>query len=136
MEFRDDQAIYLQIADRLCEDILMKKWNALDRIPSVREIAVDIEVNPNTVMRAFTYLQDKGIIFNKRGIGYFIAEDGFDKTKALQKENFVTNELPRFFKAMTLLNVTLEDMNKYYETYVSNRNHVPNAERTDSPLHS
>lgn len=136
MEFRDDQAIYLQIADRLCEDILRKRWRALDRIPSVREVAVDIEVNPNTVMRAFTYLQDKGIIFNKRGIGYFIAEDGFDKTKALRKENFVTNELPRFFNAMGLLNVTLADLNKYHEEYVNNQGNVRRGEHTDNYPHS
>lgn len=121
MEFSDDQAIYLQIADRFCENILLRKWNALDRIPSVREVAVDIEVNPNTVMRTFTYLQDKGIIFNKRGIGYFVSEDGFEKTKALRKENFVTTELPRFFKALSLLNLSLEDVNKYYQEYASNQ---------------
>jgi GntR family transcriptional regulator len=129
MEFRDDQAIYLQIADRFCENILLKKWNALDRIPSVREIAVEIEVNPNTVMRTFTYLQDKGIIFNKRGIGYFVSEDGFEKTKALRKENFITTELPRFFKAMALLNLTLEDVNTYYQEYANTSTNVPDTER-------
>jgi GntR family transcriptional regulator len=77
MEFGDNNAIYLQIADHFCENILLQKWNPGDRIPSVREMAVSIEVNPNTVMRTFNYLQDKGIIFNKRGIGYFVTEDGF-----------------------------------------------------------
>ena len=74
MEFKDTQTIYLQIADHFCENILRKKWNPGDRIPSVREMAVNIEVNPNTVMRTFNYLQDKGIIFNKRGIGYFVSD--------------------------------------------------------------
>jgi GntR family transcriptional regulator len=128
MEFRDDQAIYLQIADSFCENILLKKWNALDRIPSVREVAVEIEVNPNTVMRTFTYLQEKGIIFNKRGIGYFVSEDGFQKTKALRKENFINNELPRFFKAMDLLNLTLEDIDKYYEKYIESKQEISNEE--------
>ena len=79
---------------------------------------MNIEVNPNTVMRTFTYLQDKGIIFNKRGIGYFVADDGFEKTRALRKEDFVNNELPRFFKAMSLLNFTMEDVNASYSQYV------------------
>ncbi len=121
MEFNDNQAIYLQIADLFCENILLKKWNSGDRIPSVREMAVNIEVNPNTVMRTFNYLQDQGIIFNKRGIGYFVAEDGFQKTKALRKEDFVNNELPRVFKEMSLLNITLEDVKKYYEQYENNQ---------------
>jgi GntR family transcriptional regulator len=119
MEFRDDQAIYLQIADTLCENILLRKWGPLDRIPSVREVAVEIEVNPTTVMRAFTYLQEKNIIFNKRGIGFFVAEDGFEKAIALRKSNFVHSELPRLFKAMHLLNLSLEDLNAYYQEYLA-----------------
>lgn len=117
MEFKDNQSIYLQIADLFCENILLNKWNSGDRIPSVREMAVNIEVNPNTVMRTFTYLQDKGIIFNKRGIGYFVAEDGLEKTKALRKENFMSQELPLIFKEMSLLNISLEDVNNYYQQY-------------------
>lgn len=119
MEFGNDKAIYLQITDHFCENILLQKWKTGDRIPSVREIAVNIEVNPNTVMRTFTYLQDKGIIFNKRGIGYFVAEDGFEKTRALRKEDFVSNELPRFFKAMSLLNFTIEDVTTSYRQHVN-----------------
>lgn len=122
MEFGNEKAIYLQITDHFCENILLGKWKAGDRIPSVREIAVNIEVNPNTVMRTFTYLQEKGIIFNKRGIGYFVAEDGFEKTKALRKEDFVSNELPRFFKAMNLLNFTMDDVNAHYKQYVDKEN--------------
>jgi DNA-binding transcriptional regulator YhcF (GntR family) len=128
MEFGNDQAIYLQIADYFCENILLEKWKVGDRIPSVREIAVNIEVNPNTVMRTFTYLQDKGIIFNKRGIGYFVSEDGFEKTKALRKQDFVNQELPRFFKAMTLLNFTMEDVNAYYREYEKRQSNGLNDE--------
>ena len=100
MEFKDNQAIYLQIADLFFENILSEKWVPGDRIPSVREMAVTVEVNPNTVMRTFTYLQDKGIIYNKRGIGYFVSDDGFQLTKALKKDDFVSQELPELFKAM------------------------------------
>jgi GntR family transcriptional regulator len=122
MEFGENNAIYLQIADFFCENILKQKWKPGDRIPSVREMAVSIEVNPNTVMRTFNYLQDKGIIFNKRGIGYFVTDDGFQKTKALRKEDFVNNDLPRFFKAMSLLNVTMEDLNNYYRQFLNSNN--------------
>jgi DNA-binding transcriptional regulator YhcF (GntR family) len=122
MEFVDNSAIYLQIADHFCENILLEKWKPGDRIPSVREMAVSIEVNPNTVMRTFNYLQDKGIIFNKRGIGYFVTEDGYQKTKALLKEVFVNHELPGLFKAMNLLNLTMEDVNTYYRQFVNKNN--------------
>ncbi len=121
MEFRSDQAIYLQIADHLCDNILMEKWNAGDRIPSVREVAVQIEVNPNTVMRTFTYLQEKGIIYNKRGIGYFVSDDGFERVKALRKENFINQELPRIFREMHLLNISIQDVRRYYESYTEDQ---------------
>ncbi|MEQ9263392.1 MAG: GntR family transcriptional regulator [Owenweeksia sp.] len=117
MEFKDNQAIYLQIADLFCEKILMGQWQPEDRIPSVREMAVYTEVNPNTVMRTFTYLQEKGIIFNKRGIGYFVSEDGFDKTKALRKNDFIGQELPRLFREMELLNISLDDLSAYYHQF-------------------
>lgn len=117
MEFGDSNAIYLQIADQLCENILLRQWIPGDRIPSVRELAVSIEVNPNTVMRTYNYLQDKGIIYNKRGIGYFVADDGYHRTRDLRKEDFINTELPKMFKAMNLLNLTMEDVNKYYQKY-------------------
>lgn len=121
MEFNDNQPIYMQIADHFCEQILLEKWKAGDRIPSVREMAVSIEVNPNTVMRTFNYLQEQGIIFNKRGIGYFVANDGFEKTKALKKKDFITQELPAFFKAMSLLNLSIEDIKQYYQQYLDHQ---------------
>jgi DNA-binding transcriptional regulator YhcF (GntR family) len=71
MEFRDNPAIYIQIAEYVCEQILLKKWKLDDKIISIRELAVTIEVNPNTVQRAYDFLQQKNIITNKRGIGLF-----------------------------------------------------------------
>jgi DNA-binding transcriptional regulator YhcF (GntR family) len=121
MEFGDSNAIYLQIADQLSENILLKRWNPGDRIPSVRELAVSIEVNPNTVMRTFNYLQEKGIIYNKRGIGYFVSDDGFEKTTALRKENFIIQELPRLFRELRLLNLTMEDLSNFYDRYTDSK---------------
>jgi GntR family transcriptional regulator len=125
MDFRDSQAIYMQIADHFCENILLHKWKAGDRIPSVREMAISIEVNPNTVMRTYNFLEEKNIIFNKRGIGFFVSEDGFEKTRALRKEVFISNELPRLFKALSLLNLTMDDVNAYYQEYTRNGNSAP-----------
>ena len=124
MEFNDNQAIYLQIADLFCENILRKKWNPGDRIPSVREMAVEIEVNPNTVMRTFNYLQEKGIIYNKRGIGYFVSEDGFDKTRSLKKEDFIHQELPRLFKLMELLQLNISDLETLHQSYQKSENGI------------
>lgn len=113
MEFKENQAIYLQIANRFFENILKKKWDSGDKIPSIRDMAVEFEVNPNTTMRTFNYLQDKGIIYNKRGIGYFLADDGFEKTIAIKREQFLEEDLPVFFKTMQLLGIKLDDLKAY-----------------------
>jgi DNA-binding transcriptional regulator YhcF (GntR family) len=116
MEFKEKQAIYLQIGEHICEHILRKQWKEGDKIPSIREMAVSIEVNPNTVMRTYNYLQDMGIIFNKRGIGYFVADRSYEKTLALKKRNFINRDLPYFFKTIDLLNVSFDDLRELYKT--------------------
>lgn len=110
MEFRNPQAIYLQIADLIVERILRRRWREGDRIPSVRETAAELEVNPNTVMRTYTHLQDAGILETQRGIGYFVAKDGFAKSLALERERFLKDELPSIFRRLELLGFSAEDM--------------------------
>ena len=117
MEFHKNHAIYLQIGDHICDNILSKKWDEGDRIPSVREMAVSIEVNPNTVMRTYAYLQEAGILVNQRGIGYFVAEDAYERTRKLKREEFIAHELPRLFKAVDLLALSFDDLKQRYEAY-------------------
>jgi GntR family transcriptional regulator len=117
MEFKDNQAIYLQIANHFFENILQKKWNSGEKIPSIRDMAVEFEVNPNTAMRTFNYLQDKGIIFNKRGIGYYVSDDGYERTRALRKEQFINEELSPMFRTMQLLGISFDDLKKYYSDF-------------------
>jgi len=117
MEFKDSQAIYLQIADHICEQVLLDKWKADDRIPSVRELAVQLEVNPNTVMRTCEYLQQYEIIYNKRGIGYFVSAGAVKKVKQLKKERFMADELPQFFRNIYLLDIELDELKTHYEKY-------------------
>ena len=114
MEFKKKQAIYLQIGDLICENIITRQWIPGQRIPSVRGMAGDIEVNPNTVMRTYTYLQEKGIIYNQRGIGYFVADDAIDKTLKMKKQDFINRDLPELFKTMDLLNINFIELEKYY----------------------
>ncbi|HCL00632.1 MAG TPA: GntR family transcriptional regulator [Candidatus Marinimicrobia bacterium] len=116
MEFQKDQAIYLQIADMVFENILAGLWSEDDKIPSVRVTAVTLEVNPNTVMRTYTYLQEKGLIYNRRGIGYFIAQGALEKTKILEKEEFIQNHLPQLFKMMDLLNIDFNELRILYDS--------------------
>jgi len=117
MEFREKKAIYVQIAESIYESILNGEYEEGGRIPSIREMSVAVQVNPNTVMRTYNYLQDEGIIYNQRGIGYFIAEDAKMKTKKLMKEEFIKSELPVVFRIMDVLEIDIKTLASLYEAY-------------------
>lgn len=118
MEFREKQAIYLQIAAFVCEQILLKKWKIGDKILSIRELAINLEVNPNTVMRTYEFLQQQEIIVNKRGIGFFIAEDAAAKIVAFRQKQFLENEMPAFFRDMYLLNISFDMLQHEYQNFI------------------
>jgi DNA-binding transcriptional regulator YhcF (GntR family) len=117
MEFRDNEAIYLQIAAFVSENILLGKWPAEQKIPSVRDLAIELEVNPNTVMRSYEFLQNQGVIYNKRGLGLFVSPEGYDKIKAYRKERFIQQDLPDIFRNIYLLDIDLEDVQQWYEQF-------------------
>ncbi len=120
MQFRESQAIYLQIADFVCEKILLKEWPPGGRIPSVRELAVQLEVNPNTVMRTYEFLQQQEIIFNQRGIGFFVAPAAIKNAAAYRKDAFIEKDLPQVFRNMFLLSMDPEELRTRYEKYKKN----------------
>jgi DNA-binding transcriptional regulator YhcF (GntR family) len=119
MEFRDNEAIYLQIAGYVSENIMLGKWPSEQKIPSVRELAVELQVNPNTVVRTYEFLQNKEVIANKRGIGFFATEKAIENIKNYRKERFLKQELPDFFRNLYLLNISLEEIAKRFETFKS-----------------
>ena len=118
MEFKETQAIYLQIGDYVCEQILLGRWKEGDRLLSVRELGVALEVNPNTVMRTYDFLQSKEIIFNKRGVGYFVSDDARQKILTYRKKQFLEQELPPVFKNMTLLGMTFKEIENEHNNYL------------------
>lgn len=109
MEFDPNKPIYLQICDNICEQILSGGLAPESRILSVREYGASIGVNPNTVARSYEKLTDAGIIYNKRGIGYFIAEGARDLVLNEMKNEFINSELPQVIKKMKLLGISTEE---------------------------
>ena len=118
MDFKETPAIYLQISEYVCEQILLKKWNLGDKIISIRDLAIIMEVNPNTVQRAYDFLQQRDIIINKRGVGYFIDNDAMDRILAFRREQFMKNELPVFFKNMYLLKIDIKGIKPLFEQFI------------------
>lgn len=119
MEFNEHKPIYLQIADNLCDRILREEWKEEERIPSVRELGMELGVNPNTIMRTYDFLQTSEVIYNKRGIGYFVASNAKENVRASLKLQFVENELSQVFKKMELLGITIDEVTDLCRKYSS-----------------
>ena len=105
MEFNSNKSIYLQICDAICEQILSGTLKPDERIPSVREYGSEIGVNPNTIMRSYEKLTADGIIYNRRGIGYFINPDALQTVLEAQRKEFMEEELPQILRRMKLLGI-------------------------------
>ena len=105
MEFNSNKSIYLQICDAICEQILSGTLKPDERIPSVREYGSEIGVNPNTIMRSYEKLPADGIIYTRRGIGYFISPDALQTVLEAQRKEFMEEELPQILRRMKLLGI-------------------------------
>ncbi|MDF1678876.1 MAG: GntR family transcriptional regulator [Legionellaceae bacterium] len=115
MNFSKNKAIYIQISDYVCDEILKHRWALEEKVPSIREMAVLLEVNPNTVVRAYAELEQQGIIAMKRGIGYFVAPQAKRKILEAKKATFLKETLPRVFNTMQLLEIDISELNNLYQ---------------------
>lgn len=103
MEFDGNKPIYLQIVDVICDNILDGTLKPDGRILSVREYGAQLGVNPNTIMRSYEKLTTDEIIYNKRGLGYFISPDARDKVLAIRRVQFLEEVVPKIRRQMALL---------------------------------
>lgn len=114
MDFNQHKPIYLQIVEQIEDKILSGALKADERIDSVREMATALGVNPNTVMRSYEFLERGEVIYNKRGVGFFISSEAKEKIKFSRKKNFLENEIPTLFAKMDLLEVDIEEVVNLY----------------------
>ena len=117
MEFNQPKGIYQQIAEQVKSRIADGEWKAGERIPSVREMAVNLGVNPNTVTRSYQSLLDSGVIDNRRGIGYFVAGKAQEKIVDDLKSQFIGEELPRIFAMMQQLSIDIAELTDLYAKF-------------------
>lgn len=114
----NNKAIYLQIADRIADEIMSGRYDTESRIPSVREYAASVEVNVNTVMRSYERLTTKGLIYQKRGIGFFVAPDAKEKIMEERGEELMSKQLPPLFKTMKVMGITPDQLRDAYEDFL------------------
>ena len=100
-----------------CVHCYQGDYAAEGRVPSVREYAADVEVNVNTVVRSYDYLQQQQILFNKRGLGYFVAADARERIVAIRKARFYNEELPAFFRQLKTLDIPMDDVLERFKEY-------------------
>lgn len=110
MMFTNDKPIFQQMADRLCEEILAGAYQGDERIPSVREYAVMLEVNTNTAVKAYEQLARENIIYNKRGMGYYVTPGAREQILKERRQTFLQQTLPELFRQMKLLGLNMKDV--------------------------
>ena len=112
MTFTNDKPIFQQMADRLEDEILADTYHDDDRIPSVREYAVMLEVNTNTAVKAYEQLARENIIYNKRGMGYFVTPGARQQILKERRQTFLQQKLPELFRQIRLLEIEWNDVNE------------------------
>ena len=112
MIFDNDKAIYIQMADRLCDEIIAGTYKDNDRVPSVREYSVLLQVNTNTAVKAYEELARNEVIYNKRGLGYFVTSGAREQILTTRRKEFLGKKLPDLFRQMKLLGIDIEDVVK------------------------
>lgn len=122
IDFNSSKAIYLQIADDICDKVLTGDFAPDQRILSVREYAAQVEVNVNTVMRAYDYLSGLEIIYNKRGLGFFTATDARQKVVELRRRELLGEAARNFFRQLALLDISPERLAEMYQQYLDTNN--------------
>jgi DNA-binding transcriptional regulator YhcF (GntR family) len=115
MEFQNGKSIFLQIADSITDKVISGELPAGEKIPSVRELAAEMGVNPNTIMRTYGELQTMNIIENQRGIGYFVLDNAQEIILQGKKQEFFNKVLPEFIRQAQVLGISPEVLKKYIE---------------------
>ncbi len=122
MEFDNNKSIFLQIADTLTEKVVGGEYLPGDKIPSVRELAGALGVNPNTIMRTYGELQAEKIIENKRGVGYFVHADAPKIIRERKRTEFYSRVLPEFLRQAAMHGIAPADLKTHLEK-LNNQNH-------------
>ncbi|RAV58374.1 GntR family transcriptional regulator [Mucilaginibacter rubeus] len=117
MEFSSSESIYIQIADYISDKILLGEWTTDEKISSVRELAIELEVNPNTVNRSYEFLQHQEVIYTKRGLGFFVAPKGKENIKSYKRRQFFEKDLPGFYRNLLLLEIDILEIEAGFQQY-------------------
>lgn len=112
MTFKEQNPIYMQIAERICDEILEGQYPEGERLPSVREYAIQVEVNVNTLVRSYDWLSQNDIIFNRRGLGYFVSVGAAEHIRQARRKDFFQHTLPDVLQTMQQLGISMQEVER------------------------
>lgn len=114
--------IYLQIIERVQMDIITGRYQPGDKLPSVRDLAQEAAVNPNTMQKALSELERSGLIYSQRTSGRFITED--KELIHQMKKELAAAEVSAFVAHMKQLGIPPEEIRQLLaETIEEEENH-------------
>lgn len=108
MKFQSNLPIYVQIVDYIKRQIIKKELKEGDKLPSVRDIATELKVNPNTIQRSYQELERESLVFTQRGMGTFVTEDSNILNEL--KRNMATNMVNDFVENMKEIGFNIDEM--------------------------
>lgn len=106
MEFSADKPIFRQVADFCTSRILEGQWAPEARIPSTKELAIQLAVNNRTVMKAYDDLAAAGVIYQRRGLGYYVAENATSLLRDILRQQFIDHTVPDIIAQMRTAGIT------------------------------
>lgn len=115
MDFNENKPIYKQIIDLCYTRIVADMWHVDGRVPSIKELSVELVVNNRTVLKAFEELQAQGIIYSKRGLGYYVSPDATQLILEARRAEFFRDTIPDLRERMHLLGITVSDIAPYLD---------------------
>ncbi|MCA1057934.1 GntR family transcriptional regulator [Rossellomorea aquimaris] len=118
-DYTASKPIYIQIADRIIREIVRKELSPGQKLPSVRDMAVQSGVNPNTIQRTYSELERMGIVETKRGQGTFVTER--EDVLSEMNEKVQQEVIESFIQNMKELGLTKEQMIQGVEKYLSEK---------------
>lgn len=114
-----NKALYLVIADSIMDEILNGSLKPDDRLLSIRDYAARVQVNHNTVVRAYDYLSEQQLIYNRRGMGFYVAEDAPVIVERLRRKEVCGVQLEEIFRQLSMLDVSPDELRDYYQRYLN-----------------
>ena len=111
--FDNDRPIYVQLVEKLRIEIISGKLKSGERIPSVRELALTVRVNPNTMQKALSELENEGLIYTERTNGKFVTENK-ELIEKIKKE-LAEEKVKNYINDMKSIGITYEDAIKYLQ---------------------